>query len=82
MGALAPVAPWYRWFKAAIFTLLAADAGEEFACREMRKQFCAYTKGIAGGAAVRNRLVHACTVAEYGKILLEAKLLPASAIPG
>jgi hypothetical protein len=26
MGALAPVAPWYGWFKAAIFTLLAADA--------------------------------------------------------
>jgi nifR3 family TIM-barrel protein len=58
--------------------LFAADAGEKRACREMRKQFCAYTKGcmgapgLAGGATLRNRLVHAETIAEYRFLLLEA----------
>ncbi|MDR0389910.1 MAG: tRNA dihydrouridine synthase DusB [Spirochaetaceae bacterium] len=49
--------------------LLAADTGESFACREMRKQFCAYTKGISGGRGMRDRLVHAQTIAEYREIL-------------
>ncbi|MDR2759993.1 MAG: tRNA dihydrouridine synthase DusB [Spirochaetaceae bacterium] len=49
--------------------LLAREKGEGTACREMRKQFCAYTKGCAGGAAVRNRLVHAETIGEYREIL-------------
>jgi tRNA-dihydrouridine synthase len=55
--------------------LLAGDLGEKTACLEMRKQFCAYTKGvmgmpgIAGGAALRDRLVHAQTIAEYREIL-------------
>ena len=49
--------------------LLASDVGEEHACKEMRKRFCAYTKGIAGGAELRNRLVHAATIAEYNDIL-------------
>jgi nifR3 family TIM-barrel protein len=30
---------------------LAADIGEKAACLEMRKHFCAYSKGTAGGAA-------------------------------
>jgi nifR3 family TIM-barrel protein len=51
--------------------LLAGDLGERRACLEMRKQFCAYTKGFAGGsglpggARLRNRLVHAESIAEY-----------------
>ena len=52
--------------------LLAASIGERAACLEMRKQFCAYTKirgsgtgGMAGGAALRNALVHAETIEEY-----------------
>lgn len=49
----------------------AADIGENAACREMRKQFCAYTKGIEGGAALRNLLVHAETIEEYKKIFLD-----------
>jgi nifR3 family TIM-barrel protein len=49
--------------------LLAGDMGEGPACREMRKQFCAYTKGINGGAALRNRLIHADTVEEYQAII-------------
>jgi nifR3 family TIM-barrel protein len=49
--------------------LLARDMGEGPACREMRKQFCAYTRGISGGAVLRNRLVHADTIEEYRIIL-------------
>ncbi len=49
----------------------AADIGEHTACREMRKQFCAYTKGIEGGAALRNLLVHAETIEDYRKIFLD-----------
>jgi nifR3 family TIM-barrel protein len=55
--------------------LLAADVGEKAACREMRKAFAAYTKGvggtpgIAGGARLRERLVHAETFDDYRCIL-------------
>ena len=49
--------------------LLALDAGEEIACKEMRKQFCAYLKGVPGAASVRNSLVHASTIDEYRSIL-------------
>ena len=44
--------------------ILARDRGERNACREMRKQLCAYTRGINGAAALRNRLVHADTMEE------------------
>jgi tRNA-dihydrouridine synthase B len=49
--------------------LLTADIGEPRACLEMRKQFCAYTKGLRGGAAVREQAVHAQTIADYRRIL-------------
>ncbi len=49
--------------------LLAHDIGESAACREMRKHFCAYTKGAAGGAELRNRLVHAVSITEYADII-------------
>ena len=48
--------------------MLSADIGERTACLEMRKQFCAYTKGIPGGAALRDKLVHAQTIAEYREV--------------
>jgi tRNA-dihydrouridine synthase len=57
--------------------LLAASLGETAACREMRKAFAAYTKGsggrpgIAGGARLRERLVHAETFADYRNIIEE-----------
>ncbi|MDR1567022.1 MAG: tRNA dihydrouridine synthase DusB [Treponema sp.] len=59
--------------------LLAADIGERAACLEMRKQFCAYTKGIgrkaglSGGARLRDRLVHAETISDYQVILGEQR---------
>jgi len=65
-------------------TLLSADIGERAACKEMRKQFCAYTKappsqkGEAGSAALRNRLVYAETIEDYKTILREFYL---SALP-
>jgi len=49
--------------------MLAADIGERTACLEMRKQFCAYTKGLVGGAALREKAVHAETVEEYRRIV-------------
>jgi len=49
--------------------LMAADIGERSACLEMRKHFCSYTKGIPGGAAVRERAVHAQTLSEYRQLV-------------
>jgi nifR3 family TIM-barrel protein len=53
--------------------MLAADIGERAACLEMRKQFCAYTKGIVGGAALREKAVRAETIEEYKKIIVDYK---------
>jgi tRNA-dihydrouridine synthase len=53
----------------------AADLGESAACREMRKTFAAYTKGIGsrpglpGGARLRDNLVRAETIADYRRII-------------
>jgi nifR3 family TIM-barrel protein len=57
--------------------LFAACEGEKSACLQMRKQFCAYTRGlgaegIPGGAALRNRLVHAETIEEYRQLFNDA----------
>jgi len=51
--------------------MLAADIGERVACLEMRKQFCAYTKGIRGGAALREKAVRAETIDEYKRIIVD-----------
>lgn len=42
---------------------------EEKASKEIRKHFCAYTKGMAGGSALRNELVHAKTRNDYEKLI-------------
>lgn len=47
------------------------DKGESAACKEMRKHMGSYTKGIKGGAALRNKVVHASTYAEYEEIFAE-----------
>lgn len=49
-------------------SLLAADTSEKSACMEMRKRFCAYSKGIPGGAELRQKTVHASTTDEYHEI--------------
>ncbi|HNQ96729.1 MAG TPA: tRNA dihydrouridine synthase DusB [Treponemataceae bacterium] len=49
--------------------ILVEDLGEERACREMRKRFCAYSRGIEGGAELRSSLVLASSCAEYQSIL-------------
>jgi tRNA-dihydrouridine synthase len=43
--------------------------GEEKACRDMKKHLCSYTKGTAGAAGLRNRIVHACSLRGYSEIL-------------
>ncbi|MDR0758826.1 MAG: tRNA dihydrouridine synthase DusB [Treponema sp.] len=80
-GAYAPPLPGERL--AAAFRhllLLAEDLGERTACLEMRKQFCAYTKGggpgIPRGNQLRERLVHAGAIADYRIILEEYGLGP------
>jgi nifR3 family TIM-barrel protein len=74
-GAREPV-PFSARMEAAFrhLEMLAADIGERTACLEMRKQFCAYTKGMKGGAPVRERAVHAQTIEDYRKILQEARI--------
>ena len=47
---------------------LVAETSEQHACLEMRKRFAAYSKGISGGAALRARIVHAASVADYKDI--------------
>ena len=47
----------------------AAAKGEAVACREMRKHFVAYSKGMEGGAALRQAVVHAGTMARYREIV-------------
>ncbi len=58
---------------------LIKDFGEPKACRDMRKRFTAYSKGIEGGAHLRSELVMASTSAEYRDILARYGLLPESA---
>jgi len=60
-------APFSKRVSAALrhLEMLALDIGERSACLEMRKQFCAYTKGVPGGAALRDKAVHAQTIEEY-----------------
>ncbi|MBQ6057243.1 MAG: tRNA dihydrouridine synthase DusB [Treponema sp.] len=50
--------------------LLVQDFGEKGACLEMRKRFCAYSKGIDGGATLRKQLVAAESVEEYKNIFI------------
>ena len=45
--------------------LLIDDRGEQSACMEMRKRFCAYSRGIAGGSALRKQIVAASTQADF-----------------
>jgi tRNA-dihydrouridine synthase B len=49
--------------------MLAEAVGEEKACRDMRKHFVAYTKGMEGGAVIRQSVVSASTIADYEEIL-------------
>ena len=51
---------------------LVAETSEQHACLEMRKRFAAYSKGISGGAALRARIVHAATVADYKDIFSQS----------
>lgn len=47
---------------------LIQEKGEDIACREMRKRFCCYTKGLQNGAPIRSKIVEAATLSDYQKI--------------
>lgn len=47
---------------------LSNDIGEKSACLEMRKRFCAYSKGMNGGAAIREKIVKAQTISDYKEL--------------
>jgi tRNA-dihydrouridine synthase B len=49
--------------------LSARFLGERSACIEFRKHFCSYTKGTAGGAALRAEAVRSSTIAEFEALL-------------
>lgn len=55
--------------------------GEKTACVEFRKQFCAYSRGWQGGAALRERAVHCSTVLEFLAVLDEFSASAPSRIP-
>lgn len=44
---------------------LVEDKGEQVGCKEMRKRFCAYTKGIKGGSQLRVDIISADTIKDY-----------------
>ncbi len=45
--------------------LLCIEKGEAQGCREMRKRFAAYTKGMPNGSLLREKLVTASSIREY-----------------
>jgi nifR3 family TIM-barrel protein len=49
--------------------MLAHSVGEEKACRDMRKHFVAYTKGLEGASFVRQSVIHAACIDEYEEIV-------------
>lgn len=49
--------------------MLSETVGEAKACRDMRKHFVAYTKGMESGAIIRQSVVNAETIAEYQEIV-------------
>ena len=51
--------------------VLIEDRGEKAACKDMRKRFSAYSKGLNGGAALRLAIVHAETKSDYENIFGE-----------
>jgi len=55
--------------------LLACQVGEAKACRDMRKHFVAYTRGLEGGSVVRESVVRAERIDEYAEIV-ESYLRP------
>ncbi len=72
-GTCPPPPPVEKRFFTALdhLKMCITDKGEPVACKEMRKHIGSYTKGVRGGAALRNKVVHASTYNEYKKIFKE-----------
>lgn len=54
---------------------LIQDAGEDSACRQMRKRFCAYSRGVSGGSRLRGAIVAATTEYDYISLFQREGLL-------
>ncbi len=54
---------------------LICDNGEFSACKQMRKRFCAYSKGVPGGAELRSAIISANTKKDYINLFSNAGLL-------
>lgn len=63
-----PSAEWRIKTAMGQLELTIADRGEERACKEMRKHFSAYTKGIEGSSILRRDIIRAKTLDEYKSI--------------
>ena len=65
-GELKTVTPQTR-IKAGMreLQILTGEKGELSACREMRKRFCAYSKGLENSSQLRTRIVAANTVTDF-----------------
>lgn len=64
--------------------LLARLKGERLACREMRKHFVAYTRGMQGAAPLRQAIVRAESMSDYERLTegyLVGLSLPAASPP-
>ena len=73
-GLVAPPSPEPEVRLAAALEQLARAAalhGESRACRQMRKHFCAYSRGIPGGAQLRSQAVRAERLADYRRLVQE-----------
>ena len=44
------------------------EKGEKTACFQMRKKFCAYSKGLKGGSVLRTQIVSACSAEDFKKV--------------
>lgn len=58
--------------------ILISKTNEISACKEMRKRFCAYSKGLENGAALRAQIVNSTTKSDFQKLFepyLEGKTL-------
>lgn len=72
-GSFSPITPAQKLSTAMEeLRLLCKTSGEKSACLNMRKRFCAYTKGIQGSSLLRQKIVNASCIEDYKNIVRNA----------